>query len=31
MIVKGFNSAGLLEAVENAEYIYEKIEDPFRE
>ena len=31
MIVRGFNSAGILEAVQNAEDIYEKIENPFRE
>ena len=31
MIVRGFNSAGISEAVQNAEDIYEKIENPFRE
>ena len=30
-IVRGFSSAGILEAVQNAEDIYEKIENPFRE
>ena len=30
MIARGFNSAGILEAVQNAEDIYEKIENPFR-
>ena len=30
-IVRGFNSAGILEAVQNAGDIYEKIESPFRE
>ena len=31
MIVRGFNSEGILEAVQNAEDICEKIENPFRE
>ena len=31
MIVRGFNSAGISERVQNAEDIYEKIENPFRE
>ena len=31
MIVSGFNSAGISEAVQNAEEIYEKIENPLRE
>ena len=31
MIVKGFNSAGISGTVQNAEDIYEKIENPFRE
>ena len=31
MIVRGFNSAGILEVVQNAEDIYEKIDNPFRE
>ena len=31
MIVRGFNSAGISEAVQNAEDIYEKNENPFRE
>ena len=31
MIVRGFNSAGISEAVQNAENIYEKTENPFRE
>ena len=31
MIVRGFNSAVISEAVQNAEDIYEKIENPFRE
>ena len=31
MIVRGFNSAGISEAVQNAQDIYEKIENPFRE
>ena len=31
MIVRGFNSAGISEAVQNAEDIYENIENPFRE
>ena len=30
-IVNGFNFAGISEAVQNAEDIYEKIENPFRE
>ena len=30
MIVRGFNSAGISEAVQNAEDIYERIENPFR-
>ena len=30
MIARGFNSAGILEAVQNAEDIYDKIENPFR-
>ena len=30
MIARGSNSAGILEAVQNAEDIYEKIENPFR-
>ena len=29
MIARGFNSTGILEAVQNAEDIYEKIENPF--
>ena len=31
MIVRGFNSAGISETVENTEDIYEKVENPFRE
>ena len=31
MIFRGFSSAGILKAVLNAEDIYEKIENPFRE
>ena len=31
MIVSGFNSVGISQAVQNAEDIYEKIENPFRE
>ena len=31
MIVRGFNSAGILEVVQNAEDVYEKIDNPFRE
>ena len=31
MIVRGFNSTGISEAVQNAEDIYENIENPFRE
>ena len=31
MIVKGLNSASISEVVQNAEHIYEKIENPFRE
>ena len=31
MTVRAFNSAGISEAVQNAEVIYEKIENPFRE
>ena len=31
MIVRGFNSAGISEAVQNAKDIQENIEDPFRE
>ena len=31
MIVRGFNSAGISEAVQSAEDIYEKTENPFRE
>ena len=31
MIVRGFNSAGILEAVQNAEDIYEKFQNLFRE
>ena len=31
MIVRGFNSAGISEAVQNAEDIYENTENPFRE
>ena len=31
MIVRGFTCAGISEAVQNAEYIYHKIENPFRE
>ena len=30
MIARGFNSAGILEAAQNAEDIYEKNENPFR-
>ena len=30
MIVGGFNSAGILEGVQNAEDVCQKIEDPFR-
>ena len=30
MIVRGFNSAGISEAAQNAEDIYEKIENPFK-
>ena len=31
MIVRGFNSAGILEVVQNAADIYENIENPLRE
>ena len=31
MIIKGFDSAGVSEAVQNAEDIYEKVENPFKE
>ena len=31
MIIKGFDSAGISEAVQNAEGIYEKVENTFRE
>ena len=31
MIVRGLNSAGISEAVQNAKDIHENIEDPFRE
>ena len=31
MIVRGFSSASISEAVQNPEDIYEKIENPFRE
>ena len=31
MIVGGFDSAGITEAVQNAENIYEKIVNPFKE
>ena len=30
MIIKGFDSAGIAEAVNNAQYVYEKTENPFR-
>ena len=30
MIIKGFDSAGITEAVNNAQSVYEKIENPFR-
>ena len=30
MIIKGFESAGITEAVNNAQFIYEKIENPFQ-
>ena len=29
MIIKGFDSAGIPEAVNNAQFVYEKIENPF--
>ena len=29
MIIKGFDSAGITEAVNNAQSVYEKIENPF--
>ena len=31
MVVRGFNSAGISQALQNAEEIYEKLENPFRE
>ena len=31
MVVRGFNSAGISQALQNAEEIYEKRENPFRE
>ena len=31
MTVRGFNSAGVSETVQNADDIYEQIENPFRE
>ena len=31
MIVRGFNSTGISEAVQNAENIYEKNKNPIRE
>ena len=31
MIFRGFNSAGISEAVQNADESYEKIQNPFRE
>ena len=31
MIIKGFDSAGVSEAVQNAEDIYKKVENPFKE
>ena len=30
MIVRGLNSAGILEAVQNVDDIYKKIKNPFR-
>ena len=30
MIIRGFNSSGILEAEQNAEDIYEKIKNPFK-
>ena len=30
MIIKGFNSAGITEAVNNAQSVYEKLGNPFQ-